>query len=67
MSRRTRFQTYTWKERALSLLLAAVLLLGMAPGLTAPASAHWADAYLDQLGALGFPVWSARITPQSTS
>ena len=35
MSRRTRFQTYTWKERALSLLLAAVLLLGMAPGLTA--------------------------------
>lgn len=49
MSRRTRFQTYTWKERALSLLLAAVLLLGMAPGLTAPASAHWADAYLDQL------------------
>ena len=49
MSRRTRFQTYTWKDRALSLLLAAVLLLGMAPGLTAPASAHWADAYLDQL------------------
>ena len=49
MSRRTRFQTYTWKERALSLLLAAVLLLGMAPSLTAPASAHWADAYLDQL------------------
>ncbi|NBI09950.1 S-layer homology domain-containing protein [Colidextribacter sp. OB.20] len=32
------------------MLLAAVLMLGMVPGLTLPASAeHWADGYLDQL------------------
>ena len=49
MSRRTNRQTHTWKERALSLLLAAVLLVGAVPGLTLPASAHWADQYLDQL------------------
>jgi hypothetical protein len=36
-------------NRALSLLLAAVLLIGAVPGLTMPASAHWADPYLDQL------------------
>ncbi len=50
MSRRTGTQIYTWKERALSLLLCAVMLLGMAPVLTPRASAaHWADTYLDQL------------------
>ena len=36
-------------NRALSLLLAAVLLIGAVPGLTMPSSAHWADEYLDQL------------------
>ena len=50
MSQRTGMQRRTWKERALSLLLAAALVAGLAPGLTLPASAaHWADAYLDQL------------------
>lgn len=50
MSHRTGTMYHTWKERALSLLLAAVLLIGLAPGLALPASAeHWADAYLDQL------------------
>ena len=39
----------TWKGRAFSLFLAAVLLLGSVPGLVLPASAHWADSYLDQL------------------
>lgn len=39
-----------WRGRAVSLFLTAALLLGMAPGLTLPASAdHWADPYLDQL------------------
>ena len=46
---RTKTWRRDWKERALSLLLAAVLLLGMAPALTLPSSAHWADEYLDQL------------------
>lgn len=50
MSHRTSTQRRTWKERALSLLLAAALVAGLTPGLTLPASAeHWADAYLDQL------------------
>lgn len=39
----------TWRGRAFSLFLAAVLLLGSVPGLVLPASAHWADSYLDQL------------------
>lgn len=39
----------TWKGRAFSLFLSAVLLLGSVPGLVLPASAHWADSYLDQL------------------
>lgn len=39
----------TWKGRAFSLFLTAVLLLGSMPGLTLPASAHWADSYLDQM------------------
>lgn len=39
----------TWKGRAFSLFLAAVLLLGSVPGFVLPASAHWADSYLDQL------------------
>ena len=33
MSHRTSMQCRTWKERALSLLLAAVMVLGLAPGL----------------------------------
>ncbi len=49
MSHRTGVKSRTWRERALSLLLAAVLLLGIAPGLTTPTSAHWADEYLDKL------------------
>lgn len=39
----------TWKGRAFSLFLAAVLLLGSVPGFVLPSSAHWADPYLDQL------------------
>ena len=50
MSQRTGIQRRTWKERALALLLAAVLVAGLAPGLTLPSRAeHWADTYLDQL------------------
>ena len=49
MSHRTSTQRRSWKERALSLLLTAALMAGLVPGLTLPASAHWADAYLDQL------------------
>ena len=50
MSQRTGTQRRTWKERALALLLAAVLVAGLAPGLTLPSRAeHWADTYLDQL------------------
>lgn len=39
----------TWKGRAFSLFLSAVLLLGSVPGFVLPASAHWADPYLDTL------------------
>lgn len=39
----------SWRERAFSLFLTAVLLLGSVPGLALPASAHWADSYLDQM------------------
>lgn len=39
----------TWKGRAISLFLSAVLLLGSVPGFVLPASAHWADPYLDTL------------------
>ena len=49
MSHRTKTQSRTWRERALSLFLAAVMLFGLLPGLTVPAEAHWADGYLDQL------------------
>ena len=50
MSHRTKTRSRrTWKERALSLLLAAAMALSLAPGLTLPSSAHWADEYLDQL------------------
>lgn len=50
MSHRTGIQRRTWKERALSLLLAAVMLAGLLPGMTLPSAAeHWADTYLDQL------------------
>ena len=42
MSHRTSTQRRSWKERVLSLLLTAALMAGLA-------SAHWADAYLDQL------------------
>lgn len=39
-----------WKRRALSLLLAAVMVLGLLPVFpAAQASAHWADPYLSQL------------------
>lgn len=39
-----------WKRRALSLLLAAVMVLGLFPAFpAAEASAHWADPYLSQL------------------
>ena len=50
MPRRTGTTRWGWRDRAVSMLLAAVLMLGMVPGLTLPASAeHWADGYLDQL------------------
>ena len=50
MPHRTPTQPRAWSERLLSLLLAAVLLIGAVPGLTLTASAeHWADEYLDQL------------------
>ena len=49
MSHRTRTSIHSWRERALSLLLAAALLDGLAPGAIPAASAHWADPYLDQL------------------
>ena len=49
MSHRTRTKSRTWGERALSLLLAAVMVVGLLPGLTLSASAHWADEYLDKL------------------
>ncbi len=48
-------QTHTssrraWKRRTLSLLLAAVMMLGLFPAFpAAQASAHWADPYLSQL------------------
>ena len=48
MPRRTGTQR-SWRERVSALLLAAALLIGLAPGLAVPASAHWADAYLDKL------------------
>ena len=40
-----------WRTRAMSLLLALVLLLGFVPGLDlgGGGSAHWSDAYLSQL------------------
>ena len=46
----------TRPRRALSLLLALVLLLGLVPGLPGgeTASAHWADPYLSQLLEWGF-------------
>jgi hypothetical protein len=44
-----------WGMRALSLLMAACLLLGLAPALISGASAaHWAAPYLDQLVDWGF-------------
>ena len=46
-----------WNRRALSLLLAAVMLLGLVPGFPgadSEASAHWADPYLSQLVEWGF-------------
>ena len=50
MSHTTGKQRRTWKERALSLLLAAAMVAGLVPALTQPASAeHWADPYLDQM------------------
>ena len=49
MSHRSKTQSRSWMERALSLVLAAVLLAGTIPAMTLPASAHWADQYLDQL------------------
>lgn len=49
MPHRTGNRRPGWIKRALSLLLAAVLLAGTVPGMTLPASAHWADEYLDQL------------------
>lgn len=50
MSHRTGTRRPAWHERALSLLLAAVMLAGLTPRLALPAAAeHWADSYLDQL------------------
>ncbi len=50
MSHTTGTQRAAWHKRALSLLLAAVMLIGLVPGLALPAKAeHWADSYLDQL------------------
>ena len=54
MPHRTGTRRPGWINRALSLLLAAVLLIGAVPGLTMPASAHWADEYLNQLVDWGF-------------
>lgn len=49
MSHRTSTQRPTWRKRAISLLLAAVITAGLLPAAAPRASAHWADAYLDQL------------------
>lgn len=49
MSHGTSTRRRPWSERALSLLLAAVIAAGLLPASTLPASAHWADPYLDQL------------------
>ena len=50
-------QTYRshWKTRAMSLLLALAILLGLAPAVPGQqAQAHWSDAYLNQLVEWGF-------------
>ena len=42
---------HLWRTRALSLLLALVMVLGLVPewDLSVTAEAHWADGYLDQM------------------
>ncbi|MCI9587683.1 MAG: S-layer homology domain-containing protein [Oscillospiraceae bacterium] len=47
---------HLWRTRALSLLLALVMVLGLVPGwdLSVTAEAHWADGYLDQMVEWGF-------------
>ena len=50
-------QTYRarWSTRAMSLLLAMAILLGLAPAVPGQqAQAHWSDAYLNQLVEWGF-------------
>lgn len=49
MSLRTSSQRPAWIKRAISLLLTAVMVVGLLPAAAPRASAHWADAYLDQL------------------
>lgn len=49
MSLRTSTQRPAWMKRAISLLLTAVMVVGLLPAAAPRASAHWADAYLDQL------------------
>ncbi len=46
-----------WRSRALALLLAFALTLGLFPGFplfSGPAMAHWADSYLEQMAEWGF-------------
>ncbi len=46
-----------WRRKAISLLLALTILLGLVPGFpgaSETASAHWADSYLSQLVEWGF-------------
>lgn len=47
---------HLWRTRALSLLLALVMVLGLVPrwDLSVTAEAHWADGYLDQMVEWGF-------------
>ena len=49
MSLRTSSQRPAWIKRAISLLLTVVMVVGLLPAVAPRASAHWADAYLDQL------------------
>ena len=49
MSLRTSSQRPAWIKRAISLLLTVVMVVGLLPAAAPRASAHWADAYLDQL------------------
>lgn len=56
---------HLWRTRALSLLLALVMVLGLVPewDLSVTAEAHWADGYLDQMVEWGFMNSSQTVEP----